>query len=239
MLNELVVYFFLISGIILMIVTLIYALKYLLSVKNSETYDSIARKRASHIVRHAHISSQNIIESAVIKAQKILSQAEFSQGLLTEETTATFNSVVAIYKEEMKKELDEQKKTYINIVTDAYKQHVLEEEEFIKKATDEEKVIFEALEKSIKQMDTSHTSEINRLIDLEFEKAKVEIEKYKTEQREKINNASQKEINEFNLLIGSVTADLIKTIVGRSITQEDHSQLIIEALNKAKRDSIL
>ncbi len=209
----------------LFLISVVYAKR---NSKKSEEIKEKEEDRWDDLELKAHEDYQKIIESANKKAEEIILQAteikrdstdnlqESVEIMLEDQKKILENASAALSKEfeDQLKEVNDSnilllKNIYKGIETDVQSDYSLYKD-VIKKQTFEAENI--AKEK-IKQ---------------EYEKLEVEIKEYREKMMNKVNDDIYK-----------ILLNISKAVLGKSLDAKDHEDLIIEALNKAKKENIL
>ena len=209
----------------LFLISVVYAKR---NSKKSEEIKEKEEDRWDDLELKAHEDYQKIIESANKKAEEIILQAteikrdstdnlqESVEIMLEDQKKILENASAALSKEfeDQLKEVNDNnilllKNIYKGIETDVQSDYSLYKD-VIKKQTFEAENI--AKEK-IKQ---------------EYEKLEVEIKEYREKMMNKVNDDIYK-----------ILLNISKAVLGKSLDAKDHEDLIIEALNKAKKENIL
>ncbi|MBI2443511.1 MAG: hypothetical protein HYV40_06450 [Candidatus Levybacteria bacterium] len=185
-------------------------------------HDSINAK-ASEMLQSAHEQNLKIIEDANKEAADILASAQVSK---TEATT--------LLKEKIDQIVELQKKT-----TDSMNQQFAKNYQLaLQKLQGEDIKSFEKISKDVENTVSTEMQEFTKTlknetmdahaimqerIESEYAKVEEDIEKYKEEELNKIHDA-----------VYPLLKNVISLVIGRSLSVQDHEELIIQAIQQAK-----
>lgn len=224
---ELVQTFILVEAVVIILVGLFYTFYLHSKEKKLKTDSKDIDKKIYTVTEEAQFQAKMIIGHAVKKAQEILSETEYLKKDLTQDARKKVTQLAESYLSSFK--------TGAGEVNDAYKKALLEIQE---KFLEDEKIISQEMEQIQKQELASFKdilkgdavtagSYLQKKVDAEFEKAQAEIENYKQEKLAQINKS-----------VDELALKLARQVLGKSIPLEDHQTLIIEALERAKKEGI-
>lgn len=171
-----------------------------------------ARQRSIEIIKESNVKSQEILHKSEFLSsdarsflKKQLEDASNKQVIKLENTT---EEMLLGYKEALKKEKEFGVKTMQKVSKDIKLEALDEIDEFAKVLHKETVDSEKAVEKKLSA---------------EYKKANSEIENYKQEQIQKINSK-----------INGLITDIMRELIGSELSVEQHENLVMEALNKAK-----
>lgn len=192
--------------------------------KYDELLDKINEKETD-LLEDARRKGAEIIESASLKGQSIISSSESisenSKNLLTSSTnqlvkdqSALFEKTSQGFLEEYKKMLDAIKNTTLELSTKASKDI---EMDTIKELKDYDSILAKETFEGQKI--------VEQKIEEEFSQTQKQVNEYKTQMLKKIEND-----------IYEILKNVTKEALGKALPLADHEQLILEALEKAKKE---
>lgn len=225
MIIEPVLFFILLTGTIaLSIAIIILIASYAAIVKKH----NLLLKEKDHLKLQEHKKELQILEDARTKAARILADAhfvdnnaknEFQEQLKTVSLNEVkdFEKVAVTLLEAYKKELEDLKENTIKIASNITKD--------IESNTEGELKDF----KDILTKETYASQKIvEQKIEEQYAQTEKEIQAYKTQRIKKVEDE-----------IYNVIQNVARIVLGKAISLQDHEQLVIDALNKAKEKSVL
>lgn len=203
-------------------------------------------KSQSQEIEKARLSAQQTIDNAVKKSQEIISQAELSSAKVIADSQHGLTKGQALYDTELKQLLQQFEVGIANELKNTHERiskAEIAQEKFLAelqiKLTDFQKSAQETLEKnastateefkdklsdSIRQIQDGTTAAIEK--DLQVERANVQ--RYQEQQLQIIQN---------NLV--SILEKTLRLVLNKRLTLADHTDLINESFEEAKRDKFL
>lgn len=178
-------------------------------------------------INAAKEKSMVIIATAAQQAEELLKRAEFLKGDISEQAKQEFDTVTAQQKDLLLKASADLTKTFEEILT-----HIQQEDinviqnvtkDFEKTALQEVKTFGEQL----KQNTVGQQKIVDQKIEQAFTSAQSEIEEYK-----------RKKIGEADKQIYALLEQVTKDVIGKSLSYQDHKDLIMTALKKATEDIV-
>lgn len=225
MIIEPVLFFILLTGTIaLSIAIIILIASYATMLKK---HNLLLKEKANSTLQE-HKKELEILEDARTKAAKILADAhfvdkttknEFQEQLKTVSLNEVkdFEKVAVVLLEAYKKELEALKENTIKIASNITK--------------DIETDTMQEL-KDFKEILTKETYGSQKIVEAkieqEYAQTEKEIETYKAERIKKVEDE-----------IYNIIQNVARIVLGKAISLQDHEQLVIDALNKAKEESVL
>ena len=199
-------------------------------ISHQEKYDEIIDKinqKEFDLLEDARKKSVAIIEDATLKAQKIITEGdainqnvkkllEKTLGDLAQEQAAVFQKTSEDFLIEYKKQLISVQDKTIEIASKVSKNIEVDTLEEIKEFDD-----------ILAKETVSGQKIVGQKIEEEFTKAQKEVVEYKAKMLDNVNNQ-----------IYELLANISKSAIGRSLPVNEHEKLIIEALEKAKKDGL-
>lgn len=214
-----------IFSISLFFISIIYARR---SLKKTEEIKEKEENRWDDLELKAHEDYQKIIESASKKAEEIVLHA----SEIKQESTNELQDSVEIMLEDQRKVLEEASLALSKKFEDQLKEVNDNNIQLLKN-------IYKGIESDVesdysqyKDVIKKQTFEAENIakekIKQEYEKLEVEVKQYREKMMNKVNDDIYK-----------ILINISKTVLGKSLSPNEHEELIIEALNKAKKENII
>ncbi len=184
-------------------------------------------KKVTSVTEEAHFRAKMIIIHAVQKAQEVLSQTEYLKNDLTHEARQKVQDMAETYLQSFKSDAGEAGEAYKKTLHDIHTKFLEDEKMISQEMQQIQKQEIESFKNTLKGNAVTAGGYLQKKVDTEFEKAKGEIENYK-----------QEKIRQINKSIDELAMKLAREVLGKSISLEDHQKLIVEALEKAKREGL-
>lgn len=195
--------------------------------KEFEKKQSMLHDNEQKIIEQAHRTANEVVEKAVEKARQTLVETEYlradlvknletSLAKLTNNTIKLFQNNSQNVDTEYKSLFEKTKQEYVKKVDNTLKSL----EQIAGSELDE-------FSKNLKKETLDSQVFIGARINEEFEQKQKEIEEYKAQRLKAIDE-------NINIIIEKVTED----VLGRAIPLAEHEKLVIEALEKAKKEQV-
>lgn len=185
------------------------------------------RKIFSRSTEEANSNSQEIIKKAIDRAERIILDAEIVKTDFLNKVHENLERVGEQGVRELKIDsvsFDKKYKDLFDGLKNEYLKHANSTLDSVEKIADEELEDF----RKILRTETVESQEvISKKISEEFERAQKEIENYKTGRIDKIDKE-----------ISTVVSVISKDVLGKTITPREHEEIILEALENAKKDGL-
>jgi F0F1-type ATP synthase membrane subunit b/b' len=196
--------------------------------ENQRRYEEMSSsfyQRESGMIEEARNKAQKIVEEASVRASQIIKEGKS----LTEDSyrmlDASFSSLVKHQSEYFGKETEKFAQEYKTQLANL-KQRILEISQ--KASKDIETDTLEGItdfENILEQETVKSQKIVGEKIEKEYQEVEKDISKYKDEMLRKVDEDIYK-----------IVENISKMAIGRSLTLQDHENLILDALNKAKKD---
>ncbi len=184
-------------------------------------------KEESDLLEEARLKATKIIEGADEKAAQVINKGEILNSdskrrleealeILIKHQTAYFEKASEDFLKTYKEQLNSLKEKNIQILTNASKDievHSLKEVKDFDTVLEKETVDSQKI--------------IESKIEQEYARVQKEVEDYKNQMLKKADEQIYRIIKEVS-----------KTVIGKSLSLEEHEEFIIDALNKAKREAL-
>ncbi len=214
-----------IFSICLFFISIIYARK---NSKKSEEIKEKEENRWDDLELKAHEDYQKIIESASKQANEIILHA----SEIKQESTNELQESVEIMLADQKKVLEEASAALSKKFEDQLKQvndsNILLLKNIYKGIESDVESDYSQYKDVIKKQTFEAENIAKEKIKQEYEKLEIEIKEYREKMMNKVNDDIYK-----------ILLNISKTVLGKSLDAKDHEDLIIEALNKAKKENII
>jgi len=168
-------------------------------------------------------NSQDLIKQAIKKAQKILGKAELEGAEIIADSKLLSKKLEAQYGEALAKQVEKAQtdfENYLEELKTRTEQAQLLTQEFTKQRVND---IFEQFEQNLATFLTSTEQKSVAAIELELKAARSLIDTYKTQQLQLIDE---------NII--SMLEKTLSIVLSKRLTLRDHTDLVYEALEKAK-----
>ena len=168
------------------------------------------------IMRQAHQQARDIIKQASTQAKGILTDTQFIKSHAAKELDrdlAKETAAVVQYYQDALEQVTDQAVATMKITTDSISQVGTTQVSVFRQALDKELVV--------------HKDTLDKLVADEFAKARTEVDAYKKEQMGKIDKA-----------VSKVVVTIVEKVLGKMISTEDHEELVMKALDEAKKDGL-
>lgn len=199
--------------------------------RNQEKIEKIKdneEKKWEDLELKAQVDYQNIIESANKKAEEIILQAT----QIKQETTNNLQDSVDMMLEDQKKILEEAStalsKKFEQQINEVNTNNIELLKNIYKGIESDVQADYQEYKDAIKKQTFQAESIASEKIKEEYAKLDTEIKEYKTKMIEKVNEEIYK-----------ILLNISKVVIGKSLDLKDHEELVVEALNKAKKENII
>lgn len=224
--NELIIY--VLAGIILFqIVVQIIVVLFLRRKEDADHHEKNVSQASTKIIEHANKKAEQIIQNAVDKAEEIIYQSQTFNDKVQKELSFSFKDAMEKHKHELAATLDVIMKEYKETFT-VTKQSFIERSN---KTIDQIREYGDMEFAMIKDQSSAKAAQveeyIRKKIDMEFDEAKKEIDKYKEVEKGRVSQ-----------MIREAIAELTNEVLRLSIPKSEQERLIMEALDKARKDNI-
>ena len=180
---------------------------------------------SANIVEDAHARANKLVEQAVEKAGKTISEGEY----LREDLVKNFEKDLEKVAETMKGNLSVDEKSFeqaFQTFAESLRAEYLKKVDATLASIDAQaQKEIQDFRSSVEKATLDSQSNLQKNISGEFEKAQAEIKAYQDQQMKTIDQA-----------IENVLQKVAQDVLSRSLTLEDHQQLIIDSLEKAKKE---
>ncbi len=216
-----------IAPILLSALVLLFA--FFLSKKEKRLAQEEKRLEKNYLRAHneANEKAEEIIKKAIDRAERIILDAEIVKTDFLNKVEENLERIGEQGVRELKVDSEEFDKKYKDLfegLKQEYLKHANTTLESVGKIADEELEDF----RKILRSETVESQEIvSKKISEEFEKAQKEIETYKND---RVNNIAQE--------ISTLVNKLSKDVLGKSLTPDQHGEIILQALENAKKDGL-
>lgn len=180
------------------------------------------------ILTKANTKAENVIEDAMHFSDQIRDEEKKLETKLTSDAQATLAQILSEHIRLLKDHSGEFRNSYIATLSEFQKSYEKEMQSLLTDLHTQTKTEFDGL-RSMLQKETLDTKQaISTQLKEEIEKAKVEVNEYKTHAIEQV----EKDIE-------TLVTNIAQQVLGKSISVADHQQLIIQALDAAKKEGII
>lgn len=166
-------------------------------------------EESNKVMEDAMHKAKRILQDSIDKAKKMLAQTDYFQRELERESRNAFIQTSHRYSDIFEKELKS--------LTQSYKDLLVKVEE----------LSLQEVKKTMEDQKVSAQYYLQKRVDEEFEKARREIEEYKSYERSKIEGQ-----------IEGMIKTAAKDVIHSSLTSAQQKELIMQSLEKAKADGV-
>lgn len=221
--NELFLFYILLTSIFLLSGVLIIVIQYLLNViKQNKSYQKDIFHHSQHMIDKAREKAHEIIYTADEKAQEIIKQTE----VFSREASESSNEILA----ELRRSQKEQLERAANSLFEEYKEE-------LENVYRENINLFKNISKSIEEKADLEIKDFKEILEKEtLESQKIVGEKIENRYQEVQAELEAYRVSELQKLkdnIYRITEQALILAVGRSLDQETHEALVMDALKEA------
>ncbi len=181
-----------------------------------EIDDEIKRVDSEKLLSEVHARSVKVLEEAHKKARDILSEAEDFKARNNDLLRHEMDRVTKVYQAKYEAALNEIKLTATKTIHDMPGKFASSMDSF-----------FQGLERSSRQDSQKLTSSLEHSLEAIVRAKNEELEKYKQSRIAKINDIAL-----------SLTRDIVKKIIGKDITLDEHEKIVKKSLEEAKSQGL-
>jgi len=168
------------------------------------------------IMRQAHQQARDIIKQASTQAKNMLSDTQFIKSHASKE---------------LDRDLAKESAAVVQSFQEALEQVTQEAVATMKNATDSIGQVgstqVNTFRETLRQELVVHKDTLDKLVADEFAKARSEVDGYKKEQIDKVDKA-----------VSKVVVTIVEQVLGKMINVQDHEDLVVQALEQAKKDGL-
>ena len=175
-----------------------------------------ARQKANKVLEEAGLKAQKIIEEATKKSQDLINQTQ----LLTDQQRANIQSQIELI-------IGKQQESFEQIFGDL-------KLKYSQLATSSEDLFEEGIKKELLLVKEELGSQINKFQDSLLDQIDAQQKTIESE----LKGYKAKRIEDIEKNIQDILIQVVKEVLGKSISASEHEDLIIEALEKAKKENI-
>jgi F0F1-type ATP synthase membrane subunit b/b' len=196
-------------------------------VKTIQKFRDLQRKE-SDIEAEAHQKAGLILQEAREKATKIIGEITFSQDQLRNSFEEHLKEASAKSAVKLEGISEEFLKSYQNTLINLRNNNIKIISNISKDVENTTRSELQNFGEALKKETIDSQKIVDKKIEEEYEKTEKELESYRTEAFKKINDQ-----------IYNIIQNISNEILGKSISLQDHEWLIINALEKAKKQGLL
>lgn len=168
------------------------------------------------IIRQAHQQARDIIKQASSQAKHILTDTQFIKSHAAKELDRDMAKEAAAILQSYQEALEQ-------VTQEAVAEMKNAANSINQVGTNEVDAYRESLKKEL----VVHKDALDKMVADEFAKARSEVEAYKKDQMGKVDKA-----------VSKVVVTIVEKVLGRMISTEDHEELVLQALEQAKKDGL-
>ena len=177
----------------------------------------VSKKEAEGILEEARSLSEEIIRNSETKAQSIVGEAELFSTKIKDIFDEQVKNTIIRQSQVYESALDESRREIIDTISDVSKQ-----------VRSQALADIDQFKKSLEQETNLAREVVKNNVNEEFKSYEKEMEEYKKTRMLQVEET-----------INVIVRDVVKKVLGRSLTASDHSDLISAALKEAKTKNVL
>jgi cell division septum initiation protein DivIVA len=216
-----------IASLILLVITLLYLYHLYAEERDFQKEQEKVYKNSEKIIDEARKQANLIVEEAAQKAKHLVLDAEYVRSDLAHDIESSIKTVgtsaVELFIKDSK-EIDEQYKEVFSQIKKEYSQHTQEALAALQKLAVSE---LDSFSKNLKKETLNSQVFIGARINEEFETKQKEIEAYKSQRLKLVDQT-----------INEIIAKVAEEVLGKAIPIDEHEALVLEALEKAKKEEV-
>lgn len=222
---------FLLIGLItswgLLTLTVIYAYYLQKKEKGLKNIEAKAYEKAQNILKEIHISSQKMLEETLQKSKEMLNQTQDFKTYLEENTKRAIEETIKTYQDTLNKNAQEVAESYTDLFLTLKEKYLQETENVFKELQSTAGKGIVDFKTAIQNNTTLMQNEIKKFSLEEYQKIRKELEAYKEEEIKKVSSQ-----------ISKIIFKTAQELLGKTIPIADHEKLVLEALEKAKKEGV-
>ncbi len=168
------------------------------------------------IIHQAHQQARDIIKQASVQAKGLLNDTQFIKSHASKE---------------FDRDIAKESAAVVQSYQDALEQVTQEAVATMKNATDSIGQVgtteVNAFRETLRKELVVHRDVLDKLVAEEFAKARGEVDAYKKGQMDKVDKA-----------VSKVVVTIVEKVLGKMINTQDHEDLVLQALEQAKKDGL-
>lgn len=195
--------------------------------KEVEETENNIYKIYKKIIKNAHATARQILQSTTAKASQILSETNYVNEQLVKDFDLNLHSVAQTDIDTFKQNSGQFSAEYQQLLQQMKDEYIKEMRQMVGLLTQSISSELKDYKDIVRAETIESQTIIEKRIEDEFEKAQKEIQEYKKQELDKVNQSVQE-------LINSIT----EKVLGKTIPLADHEQLIMEALEEAHAEGV-
>jgi hypothetical protein len=221
---------FLLVGVVILIVIIFNALLlyYLKEVYGRDKQIAeFIKSNDTLILSEAQQKAKSIIEAATIRAKQTITETDYVKAELMKKVENLLNDEAHKDVQLLQNKSYEINDWYKKLLAGVEQQHAKKAEETLNTV---ENIATEELEdfREILKKETMESEQVvSQKVNSEYQKVHLELEGYKAKKMQEINQAANK-----------IVLEVTEEVLGKAISLDEHQKIIVDALEKAKRDGL-
>lgn len=188
----------------------------------NKTLDEI---EARHILANANEEARELIRVATHKAQEILSSAETVKDDTTSRLTEEINDIAQQHKRYLKDASLKYVETYEHMAENAQEEYLSTLHEASQSMAQDAKHTLDMFEVFLKDQTIGYKQQMEKKIEVLRNDVNEYVNEYKKEKLKRVEKA-----------INEIIISVSKIVIGRSLNVKEHNELILRALDEAKKE---
>ncbi len=195
--------------------------------KDFEEKEETVLKDYTHIVQEAQLKAKEIIEQASSEAATIIAQAQSTRINLDQKEEATFDKIAKEQEQLLQTNTIQFFNEYQASLAEVKNHYTSQLNDMINQIRDTTEKEIQDLKAALRTQMIGSNEGVTKKIQDDFAKTEIEISEYKRHQIEKMQNT-----------IDEILIKVCEEVLGKAIPLHDHQELLLQALEKAKTESM-
>lgn len=184
-------------------------------------------READKILGRAQAKAEALMEETVAKSQKILAETKVFKEKIEENLSTVLEEAAQTHAQKLAEELTFLNRNFQDFFEEIKTKYLNQTKTILNHLETAGEKGVDELGEVVKEETVDFRGTLEKKMNEEMVKAEKEIEAYRTEQLKKIDNSLIKILNRVSL-----------EVLGKAISLADHEELIIEALEQAKKEGV-
>lgn len=216
-----------IGALVLIVFTIAYLYYLYTKEREFQSKEQEVNQNTSKIIEEAQSKANEIVQRAVEKAQNTIEQTEYLRADLVKNLEANLNQLASRTLQLFKANSQNVDQEYKSLFENTKQEYVTKINNTLKSLEQIAGSELDEFSKNLKKETLDSQVFIGARINEEFEKKQKEIEEYKSQRLKAIDEN-----------INKIIAKVAQNVLGRAIPLEEHEQLVLDALEKAKKEEV-
>jgi F0F1-type ATP synthase membrane subunit b/b' len=184
-------------------------------------------QQAQEIIDQARMTAARLIQDAYRQQGQIVTDAEEIRASVTSQLQQNAENIISKQSEVLEKSSSEIREAYEKEIQILVDKSIKDTQSILNSINGLAEASVRKFDQMLEQQTANSAGETKRQLDEIYQKALAEISNYKTTRLKNVDKE-----------IANVVDEVFDKVVRKSLTVEDHERLIMEALEKARKDGI-